>query len=159
MLDAKIRKMEINDYKQVHILIEQVHNLHLKQRPDIYRDEDPISYEEFMQFVKDPNYICYVAEKDKRIIGEIIAVKKEIKEEKVFKHRMILFIDDICVDVEHKRQGIGKKLYEKMLLYAKENNIDSIELVVWSFNTDAIRFYEELGMTPKNIRYEYKIKN
>ena len=157
MPEMNIRKMEINDYKQVHNLIEQVHDLHLKHRADIYRDKDPISFEDFSQFVNDSNYVCYVAEKDKNIVGEVIAVKKEIKEEKVFKHRVVIFIEDICVDVEYRRQGIGKTLYEKVLLYAKDNNIDSIELVVWSFNNDAIRFYEELKMTQKNVRYEYKV--
>ena len=32
-----------------------------------------------------------------------------------------------------------------------------IELTVWSFNQDAIRFYESLGMTPMNMTMEKKL--
>lgn len=40
----------------------------------------------------------------------------------------------------------------------KEKNIDNIELVVWGFNENAIKFYENLGMSIKNLKFEQKIK-
>ena len=154
----EIRRMKDSDFEQVHKLIEQVNLLHLNQREDIYREEDPLGYEDFMGFLNNSQYICYVAEVDGIVVGEVIATLKEIKEESIFKHRTILFIEDICVDKEYKRQGVGRLLYNKIEQVAQENEVDSVELNVWSFNIDAIRFYEKMGMEPKNIRYEYKIK-
>ena len=40
----------------------------------------------------------------------------------------------------------------------KEKNIDNIELMVWGFNENAIKFYKNLGMSIKNLRFELKIQ-
>ena len=45
-----------------------------------------------------------------------------------------------------------------MLQIGKEKNMDSIELMVWGFNKNAIKFYEKIGMNIKNLRFEQKIK-
>ena len=74
------------------------------------------------------------------------------------KDREILYISDICVDKDERRKGIGKKLYSKVLQIGKEKNMDSIELMVWGFNKNAIKFYEKIGMNIKNLRFEQKIK-
>ena len=74
------------------------------------------------------------------------------------KDRKILHIEDICVDENNRKNGIGKKLYNKIIELAKEINIDSIELMVWGFNKNAIKFYESLGMNIKNLRFEQKVK-
>ena len=74
------------------------------------------------------------------------------------KDREILNISDICVDKDERRKGIGKKLYSQVLQIGKEKNMDSIELMVWRFNKNAIKFYEKIGMNVKNLRFEQKIK-
>lgn len=74
------------------------------------------------------------------------------------KDREILNISDICVDKDERRKGIGKKLYSQVLQIGKEKNMDSIELMVWGFNKNAIKFYEKIGMNIKNLRFEQKIK-
>lgn len=62
------------------------------------------------------------------------------------KDRKILHIEDICVDENYQKRGIGKKLYSQIVELAKEKKIDNIELMVWGFNKKAIKFYENLGM-------------
>ena len=42
---------------------------------------------------------------------------------------------------------------------AKEENVDAIELNVWGFNEAAIKFYESLGMTVKNMKLEQLLDN
>ena len=37
-----IREMNLNDYEDVRILVEQIHELHLSNRPDIYNDGEVI---------------------------------------------------------------------------------------------------------------------
>ena len=73
------------------------------------------------------------------------------------KDRKILNIENICVDKNYQKKGIGKKLYEQLVQLAKERNIDNIELLVWGFNENAINFYKNLGMNIKNLRFEQKI--
>ncbi|MGL4850574.1 MAG: GNAT family N-acetyltransferase, partial [Clostridium sp.] len=55
------------------------------------------------------------------------------------------------------KQGLGKMLFNHIIEDAKKNESDLIQLVVWDFNKDAIKFYKALGMTNRNIRMELQL--
>ena len=42
---------------------------------------------------------------------------------------------------------------------ASEENVDAIELNLWGFNESAIKFYESLGMSVKNMKLEQLLSN
>lgn len=155
--DIIIRNAKDNDFNQVHKLVMQVHNLHVNERSDIYKNVDPLCFEEFKQKLLDSNNIYLVAEIQGQIVGICFSQIKEIIDNKIMKDRKILHIEDICVDEKQRRNGIGKKLYNHIIQCAKENYIDNIGLVVWGFNKNAIKFYENIGMKIKNIKFEQKI--
>lgn len=152
-----IRKATLNDFQGVHKLIMQVHKLHVNKRNDIYRDVDPINFEEFKTELSNTNNIYLIAELQNKIVGICFSQMKEILNNKIMKNRKILHIEDICVDEGYQKKGIGKKLYNQIVQLAKENNIDNIELMVWGFNENAIKFYKNLGMNIKNLKFEQKI--
>ena len=83
---------------------------------------------------------------------------KKISNNKIMRDRKILNISDICVDKDERRKGIGKKLYSQVLQIGKEKDMDSVELMVWGFNKNTIKFYKKIGMNVKNLRFERKIK-
>lgn len=153
-----VRKAKIEDFEQLHRLIMQVHKIHVKERRDMYKDVEPLNFEEFKNELLDTNNIYLVAEIDKKVVGLCFAQIKKISNNKILKDREILNISDICVNKDERRKGIGKKLYSQVLQIGKEKNMDSIELMVWGFNKDAIKFYEKIGMNIKNLRFEQKIK-
>lgn len=152
-----IRRAEIADFQGVHKLIMQVHKLHINERNDIYKDVDPMNFEEFKTELLNSNNIYLIAELENEIVGICFSQIKEILNNKIMKNRKILHIEDICVDENYQKKGIGKKLYNQIVELAKEKNIDNIELMVWGFNENAIKFYENLGMSIKNLRFEQKI--
>ena len=152
-----IRKAKLNDFQGVHKLIMQVHKLHVSKRNDIYKDVDPMNFEEFKTELSNNNNIYLIAELENKIVGICFSQMKEISNNKIMKNRKILHIEDICVDESYQKKGIGKKLYNQIVQLAKENHIDNIELMVWGFNENAIKFYENLGMSIKNLRFEQKI--
>lgn len=154
-----IRKAEISDFKGVHKLIMQVHKLHVNERNDIYKDVDPMNFDEFKTELSNSNNIYLIAEFKNEIVGICFSQIKEISNNKIMKDRKILHIENICVDENHQKKGIGKKLYEQIVQLAKEKNIDNIELMVWGFNENAINFYKNLGMNIKNLKFEQKIKS
>lgn len=154
-----IRKAEISDFHRVHKLIMQVHKLHVNERNDIYKDVDPMNFDEFKTELSNSNNIYLIAEFKNEIVGLCFSQIKEISNNKIMKDRKILHIENICVDEKHQKKGIGKKLYEQIVQLAKEKNIDNIELMVWGFNENAINFYKNLGMNIKNIKFEQKIKS
>lgn len=153
-----IRKAKKEDFKQVHELIMQVHRLHVQERSDIYKDTDPLNIESFIEDLSKESNIYLVAELENKVIGICFSEIKEISDNKIMKDRKILHIGDICVDEDNRKNGVGKKLYDKIFEFGKEMNADSIELMVWGFNKNAIKFYENLGMNIKNLRFEQKIK-
>ncbi len=154
-----IRKAKISDFQGIHNLIMQVHKLHVNKRNDIYKDVDPMNFEEFRTELSNSNNIYLIAELENDIVGICFSQIKEISNNKIMKNRKILHIENICVDENHQKNGIGKKLYEQIVELAKEKNIDNIELMVWGFNENAIKFYENLGMNIKNLRFEQKISS
>ena len=154
-----IRKANKNDYEKLVSLIYQVHQLHYEHRPDIYIEGNPWNKEDFESMMEDKSILNLVYEEDGKIKGLLIATQKNNKTNSISKERTIYFIDDIVVDNQFKRQGIGTKLYEHLISIAKENKVDSVELNVWAFNSDAIKFYESLGMSVKNMKLEKIISN
>lgn len=152
-----IRKMVKEDYNEVKELFYEVHNLHLKNRPDIYQGGNPLPIEVFNDFLANYDNLNYVYVKDNKIVGVMIAQIKYIPSNSIIKERKICFIDSLAVHENNRRQGIGLSLYQKLKEDIKDKNIDAVELNVWGFNENAIKFYESLGMTIKNMKYEEKI--
>ena len=77
----------------------------------------------------------------------------------IIKQRKIYFIEDIVVDKNHRKKGIAKKLYNHLKSIAVNDKADSIELNVWSFNEDALNFYQSVGMTVKNMKLEAHLED
>ena len=154
-----IRKAKISDFQGIHNLIMQVHKLHVNERNDIYKDVDPMDFKEFRTELSNSNNIYLIAELENEIVGICFSQIKEISNNKIMKNRKILHIENICVDENHQKKGIGKKLYKQIVQLSKEKNIDNIELMVWGFNENAIKFYKNLGMNIKNLKFEQKISS
>lgn len=155
--DVIIRKANKEDFKQIHELVMQVHKIHVENRSDIYKDIDPLDINTFEEEILNANNIYLVAEYNKEIIGICFAEFKNVLNNTIMKDRKIIHISDICVKKENQKKGIGKKLYNEILNLAEELEIDSIELMVWGFNDNAINFYKSIGMQVKSIRFEKKI--
>lgn len=154
-----IRELKKEDYESAKELVYQVHKLHLEHRPDIYNDGNPLPVEFFDNIISDENSLGYVYEENNKIVGLILAMKKTNRAIPIAKQRSTYFIDDIVVDEKSRRKGIGKSLYSFFINRAIEEKVDAIELNVWAFNESAIRFYESIGMSVKNMKLEKIINN
>jgi len=149
-----IRKMVIEDYEEVKELFFEVHNLHFENRPDIYNDGNPLPKEIYEDFLHNSDNLNFVYVLNNKIAGVMIAKIIYISSNSIIKARKICFIDSLAVRECNRRQGIGLSLYKNLKEEIRNKNIDAIELNVWNFNQNAIRFYESLGMNIKNIKYE-----
>lgn len=152
-----IRELTVEDYDRVCYLINQVHEIHLENRPDIYNEGNPCPMGYYERILSQKDFIKCAYVEDNKIIG-VLLVEKQEKSLPILKNRSVYFVDDIVVDKNSRHKGIGKKLYNYLLEKAKQNNISSIELDVWAFNKNATRFYKSLGMEEMRISFEQKIK-
>lgn len=60
------------------------------------------------------------------------------------------WIEDVVVDTQHRGQGIGRILIEKLLHVAEEENLTEVLLFTESHRTPAIRLYESLDFKKKD---------
>lgn len=150
-----IRNMEISDYKVVDKLMQQVHGLHVENRPDLYVElEHPLSINEFEEIVQNNDVISVVAEENGVIIGLCIVT---IRSKSGMIDKKVAYMDDLCVDEGFRGQGIGKKLFSFVSNMAKKKGAERLDLMVWSFNQKALNFYEELGMKPQRYILENEL--
>ena len=89
--------------------------------------------------------IFYVAEEKENIIGTI-ALKKV--------HSYQGRLKRMYVNKKHRRRGLAKKLYNKIMSYCKNNNIKTIYLTTYSQMRGAQRFYQKQGFKSTGKKYK-----
>lgn len=154
-MDIVVEIPQIEDFKRVNELAVQVHEMHVKWNPDIFRSvEEVITKEEFENRIS--NEEIYVAKKENEIVGYIVFNIKE-KEASSMRYRKQLNIEAICVDEKQRRNGIGTKILNNIKEIAKSKGCTDLYLTVNQENENAIKVYEKFGFKVKNIAYMMKI--
>ena len=152
-----IRKMERRDYGAYCTLLREVHDMHAEGRPDIFKKEIALPEEdEFAEMIADEETVNLAADEGGEMIGmclmEIRRPKNPIQHRKAFG-----WIGDLCVRSDCRGKGTGLALYSAMKDRARDMGLARIELMVWSFNEDAIRFYRRLGMGVRSYTMEERL--
>ncbi|PGM56934.1 GNAT family N-acetyltransferase [Bacillus sp. AFS053548] len=157
-MEISIRNANQKDYEKLLPLFRQVHDLHVFERPDLYKENStPVEEKEFNNQLKDDKQHILVATLGTAIVGVAVLKKEEILENSFVNARKILLVNSLCVDDASRKKGIGRKLMQSILDFAKEMNVDSIELGVSESNQNAIHFYESIGMATKNRKMEFRL--
>lgn len=150
----RIRKMEERDFDAVHLLFEQVHALHVENRPDVYRNTDPLPRARFEEMLTNESAACLVAEEEGVAVGICVLLVRAPSANPVMLPVRIAFIEDICVHRDFRRRGIGKALLEAAREAARSHGAETLMLQVWAFNEAALRFYEAAGMRVRSLNME-----
>lgn len=123
-----------------------VHSIHSANKPNVFKKDITREADNFLyEILEDPNFSIYISTINDKIVAYAIICIREKLENPVMYKRKICFIEDICVDKNYQKQGIGKELFKVIKDFAKDNECNEIELNVWEFNNSAINFYEHLG--------------
>lgn len=144
-----IRKAELKDYEGIRDLLFQVQDVHAAGRPDIFkRGSKKFSDVELREILKGKGLTFFVYEKDEEVQGYVCVELKETKESDSRFKRRELYIEDLCVDMFHRHEGIATKLLDYVTKLAKKKECDCLTLNVWELNEEARAFYEARGMFP-----------
>lgn len=129
-----IRKAETSDFKEVYNLIKEL--AVFEKAPD----EPSISLEKFIQdgTAKPPKYHVIVAEKEQAIVGMALYYYGYSS----WKGAM-LYLDDIIVKEDCRKNGIGKLLMDELINIAKEERVNIMKWQVLDWNENAINFYKK----------------
>ena len=90
-------------------------------------------------FGKEKTYDCFVAESEK---NKIVGIALYYTKYSTWKGRCI-YLDDIIVTEKMRGHGIGKLLFEKVILESKKMKVRKLEWQVLDWNKPAINFYKK----------------
>ena len=112
MEKSLIRLAKIEDYEAIESLMQQVQDLHIEWRPDIYKPCGVVlAYEEFLEALKTETLL--IAELDKKVVGILLFQYRHVGSDTQVT-REVLFIDAMAVDENYRGNGIGHQLFDKV---------------------------------------------
>ena len=150
-----IRKATHNDIPRILELLSQVNDVHAEGRPDFFiKGKRKYNEEDLLKIINDDTTPVFVCEENDDIKGYAFCVIQDLSQCDNLCPDKSLYIDDICVDENYRRHGVGKMLYEHVVQFAKEENCFNITLNVWAKNPGAQAFYESMGMTVQKVCME-----
>ncbi len=130
----KVRRAKREDCKR---LLELVQELALFEKAP---HEVTVSLEEFefAGFSEHPVWWAFVVENEHQILGFALYY---IRYSTWKGCRM--YLEDIIITEEYRGKGLGKLLFDQLIIEAKERNLKGIVWQVLDWNEDAIEFYKK----------------
>ena len=153
-----VRRATETDLPRINELRRQVNELHVQGKPEVFK---PGFGEELQQYLYTlfgrETCTILVADTDGEIAGFAILSRIERAENPYRKAICYLDVDELCVDAAHRRQGVGRALMAAVSEEARAQGIDRVELNMWEFNEEALRFYEALGFRTYRRYMEFHV--
>lgn len=151
-----IRRAKEIDMEGINHLLRQVLMVHHNGRPDLFKaNAKKYTDMELVELIKDDTKPIFVAvNEEEKVLGYAFCVMQQYQNHEIMTDIRTLYIDDLCVDEQLRGQYIGKRLYEYVINFAKEQNFYNVTLNVWCLNENAMKFYEACGLIPQKIGME-----
>ncbi|MBQ7943642.1 MAG: GNAT family N-acetyltransferase [Lachnospiraceae bacterium] len=152
-----IRRAKEQDMDGINDLLCQVLMVHHNGRPDLFKAGcKKYTDDELRDLIQDDTKPIFVAvDEQGKVAGYAFCVFQQHIDNNILTDIKTLYIDDLCVDEQIRGQRIGKRLYEYVLGFAKEQGCYNVTLNVWSLNESAMKFYEACGLVPQKIGMEH----
>ena len=150
-----IRKAKVSDIPRILDLLSQVNDVHAEGRPDFFiKGKRKYAEADLIVIISDDVTPVFVCEEDDDVKGYAFCVIQDLSKCNNLHPDKSLYIDDICVDEKYRRHGVGRKLYDFVIQYAKEEGCFNVTLNVWERNPDAKAFYKSMGMKVQKVCME-----
>lgn len=133
---AFIRFATPQDVPAIHALIRQLAIYEKAEQEHVCSEAELLAD----GFGENPAFECLVAE----LNNQVVAIALFYQKYSTWKGKCI-FLDDIVVDEEFRRLGIGELLLLKLKAIAIERKVRKLEWQVLDWNEPAIKFYQKLN--------------
>ena len=96
-----------------------------------------------------PDAAVFVAELEGRLVGRLSLARDP--------HPASRHVADLglMVDARHRRRGVGKRLLQEAVGWARSSGIVKLELHVFPWNEPALRLYEAFGFEREGYRRDH----
>jgi ribosomal protein S18 acetylase RimI-like enzyme len=152
--EIQLRTADIGDEVLLAGLCAEVQALHARERPDVFKEADLASLEQWFRLVLRERsakvWICHVGNE----AAGYVLVRKELRPENVFCHqRQWHEVDQISVHPKFQGRGIARALLRRVTDSAAAAGVHEVELNTWYFNQHAQSAFVKLGFSVKNVRF------
>lgn len=153
---ATIRKATINDFDEILRLNKALFDYEAQFKHDynVNWPDETAGKDYFKKKFEDSNSLIFVAEKDSRIIGYILAFISTYSYRSI---NPICEIENMFIEEKYRKKGIGKMLIEKVREEAKTRNVKRLRVGAIVQNEQAIKFYMSQGFSDVNLFLEKKL--
>ena len=119
-----------------------------------YEKQNPLDKQVKLRLKQDalsekPKYEAYLAKLNKNYIGYFIFFMTYSS----YLALPTLYLEDIFVLEEHRKKGIGQKMFQFCVQQAKEKGCGRMEWCAYNWNKPAINFYKKITATRLNKTY------
>lgn len=132
-------------------LLRQVQALHAEAMPSVFHmngtDEEYLAHFE-EGFDQHGAFVLAYAEPEDRLVGYVYGYMLERAENAFTVARREMLLDQICVDVAHRGQGIGKALIAALEARAVSKGASAWRATHWSFNRPSAALMASAGAEP-----------
>jgi len=143
------------DRTAINELAQQVHNMHVHWRPDIYEPSEELwSQQRFHDAVA--QRLLFSAKIDDLIVGYVLL---NVRNYDMTGHvkRNVLIVDEICVDEKLRNRGIGTEMMMEIRAIARAFGCTDLQLGVYPQNNGALAFYQKCGFRIRSIDMQMKL--
>jgi ribosomal protein S18 acetylase RimI-like enzyme len=140
------RLATLDDLAAICALAEDLAAIHHAAWPEVFApasggDRDAPHWRES---IAGPGRAAFVAEAGGQALG-FVTVATGNESHSLLQTTRWARVNSICVLERARGQGVGRALMARAEAWARFEGAEELRLVVWAFNTGAVRLYEELG--------------
>ena len=153
--EIRIRVAAAGDEAILASLSASVHDLHVGQRPDVFKPTDFRGLEEwFRQTLNAASAKIWIAELGARAVGYAVVIPQRRTESVFCYERRWHEVDQVGVHPYYRRHGVARSLLRSIVESARADGVSELELNTWTFNDVARNAFERLGFVSRNVRLE-----
>jgi ribosomal protein S18 acetylase RimI-like enzyme len=153
--ETRIRLAALGDEAVLATLGADVHELHVSQRPDVFKPLDGPGLERwFRDRLTSGDAKIWIAHIGDVPVGYAVAMKHNRVENVFCFERRWYEVDQVGVRPQYRRRGVGRRLLEHVVEFAMADGVPDVELNTWTFNDLARASFERLGFVSRNVRLE-----
>jgi diamine N-acetyltransferase len=151
MVTVRVAVME--DADAIASLTAEVQQLHNEALPDIFKTPSDrlFSREKLATLLHDPSSTVAVAESNGDVVGHAYGVIMQRAENDFKVANRYMYIQQIGVRKDFRRQGVGRALIAFIEGRAVASAVIGLQLDYWAFNTRARSFFESCGFSPSQV--------
>jgi ribosomal protein S18 acetylase RimI-like enzyme len=144
---VEIRTATTNDALAISAIAAEVQTLHADAQPRIFKPATPSPFppETISRLMATRDHIFWVGLVDGSVAGYAYAMVED-QPESPWKYPVsVLLLVQMGVKAEHRGRGVGSAIIAAVRSEAARRGVAEVRLTVWSFNSEAIRFYARHG--------------